>query len=507
MTLRRVSILALTVVLAWHGGTVRAADVTLNASDVLGTSSFAAGTNWSNGQPPSAGNNYLLGMNRLRTPPDANSYVFGGDTLVITPNTTTAANGGLMYKGTGNTGIITINNLNLAGGIIHHQNGNGDLFQLAGNINVTANSSLWAKQGTITISAPISGTSNLSILATDDPAQTTQRFVNLAGVNTFTGNFDVIGKLGLTNTGSLRFNIGANGVNNTIGGTGIGNFDGAFDFNLTGASATPGNTWNIATVATRIYGENFTVNGFDQVVDGVWVNGAYTFTEATGVLAVAPPQVLSLVVNKNTGAAALRNLSTVPITLDYYEVTSDAGALNPANGAWNSLSDQGFDAGLPADFNNSGGAVNGADLATWRNAYIASSAGGDANGDGDTDGHDFLAWQQQLGQTPGPGDQWGEAGGSTDNLLVELRLNAGSTLAPGQTVNLGTPFRTSVFGPGADGDLAFRYALQGSNTFTAGLVQYVTSGPATSVPEPGALGIAIVGLLAMAAGRRSRTGA
>ncbi|WP_152097855.1 hypothetical protein [Lacipirellula parvula] len=53
--------------------------------------------------------------------------------------------------------------------------------------------------------------------------------------------------------------------------------------------------------------------------------------------------------------------------------------------------------GLSADFNRDG-VVNGADLATWRQAFGAGP-GADANQDGRTDGADFVIWQRQSGQS------------------------------------------------------------------------------------------------------------
>jgi hypothetical protein len=49
----------------------------------------------------------------------------------------------------------------------------------------------------------------------------------------------------------------------------------------------------------------------------------------------------------------------------------------------------------PADFNHSR-SVNSADLAVWKGAYGAN-LNGNADGDSDTDGNDFLIWQRQLG--------------------------------------------------------------------------------------------------------------
>ena len=44
--------------------------------------------------------------------------------------------GGLLYKGTGTTGIVTFKNLILNGGYVRHASGAGDLFQLAGKVTL-----------------------------------------------------------------------------------------------------------------------------------------------------------------------------------------------------------------------------------------------------------------------------------------------------------------------------------------------------------------------------------
>jgi hypothetical protein len=50
--------------------------------------------------------------------------------------------------------------------------------------------------------------------------------------------------------------------------------------------------------------------------------------------------------------------------------------------------------GIPGDFNFDG-AVNGADLSLWKSA-LGSTSVGDADGDLDSDGRDFLAWQREA---------------------------------------------------------------------------------------------------------------
>jgi hypothetical protein len=51
----------------------------------------------------------------------------------------------------------------------------------------------------------------------------------------------------------------------------------------------------------------------------------------------------------------------------------------------------------PADFNEDT-FVNGADLAMWKGAF-ALNANGDADGDNDSDGADYLIWQRNFGAT------------------------------------------------------------------------------------------------------------
>ncbi len=262
-----------------------AATVTLSDSDALGTSSFNTGLNWSDGLAPSAGNDYVTGDFRVRTPGDGNSHTFAGDSLTV--NNTNGYSQGLMYKGTGDTGVITIPNLIFDGGQISHANGLGDFFVLDGAINVLSTSEFYAKQGSIEVLADISGVGDLTILASDVPGDTETRVVTLQGDNSgFTGNIDVAGVMILGGAGSLDFAIGADTVvDHMLLGTGTAILDGSFDFDLTGASTTNGDSWQIVDVATQTYGATFSVNGFSQV-GSVWTDGGYTYDTTTGTLSV-----------------------------------------------------------------------------------------------------------------------------------------------------------------------------------------------------------------------------
>lgn len=64
-------------------GIIEAATVTLTASDGEGFSSFESGENWSDGQAPRAGNEYVVERELLRLPKSGGPHVFAGDSLTL----------------------------------------------------------------------------------------------------------------------------------------------------------------------------------------------------------------------------------------------------------------------------------------------------------------------------------------------------------------------------------------------------------------------------------------
>jgi hypothetical protein len=177
----------------------------------------------------------------------------------------------------------------------------------------------------------------------------------------------------------------------------------------------------------------------DPVFDGLYnefrvYSHALTASEVAASFAAGPDSagggpMIGLEVNKNSGVARIRNLSTMDLSLDFYRITSAAGALDLTQ--WNSLDNQNI------------AAIDGDD---------GGSIAGDALGEG-----------------------WDQAGGSNSSQLVELFLGeAGSSLAAGQTYNLGAPFNTSIFGVGNEGDLQMTFGLVGGPQLTAS-VTYVTA--------------------------------
>ncbi len=406
----------------------------------------------------------------------------------------------------------------------------------------------------------VSGAMSLEFWATVSTQRTWQRFGDFGISNGGAGVSDsgsasayllMTPNSGRTSNGLEMTNHVATGAEPTLGLTGpfpLGvqqHVVAVYDKNNTSSGANPGGTMSLylngaailpggpGSTGTGAISTTFNLNslndlnnwlgrsqyGSDPVFDGLFnefriYSHALTPAEVTASFNTGPDQVPlpTLIVNKNTGAAAIRNLSANPITIDYYIIESPdpdgpggtpGGALNAVG--WNSLSDQNISANLAADFNNSSGFVNGADLATWRGAY-GPGAGADADGDNDSDGDDLLIWQRQLGQTP-EGNSWDEAAGSNNTRLIELYLNdgtsGGTTLAPNEQVSLGNAYNPATFGV-ANGNLTFRFGIRGSSGLVTGNVQYVVVGPAVGVPEPSGLVAAVTALIALQGSCRRR---
>ncbi len=255
--------------------------VNLNAGDTIGSSSFDTAGNWLPSAAPSPGNDYFVAILSLRTPPDGASHVFAGDSLTL------QSGGGMLFKGTGNTGVITFDPLILDGGLIDHASGFADVFTLDGTVNVPADSTVDARQGPVTILSEISGAGGLTVLSSGGNGYLT----TFAGAVMLDGNVMVgpNGALALAETATMTFACGAPGVNQGILGTGTAVFDGTFELDLSAASTVIGDSWVLVDLATlsASFRETFQITGFTEV-DGFWTSSAgdYQFDERTGVLTV-----------------------------------------------------------------------------------------------------------------------------------------------------------------------------------------------------------------------------
>jgi uncharacterized repeat protein (TIGR03806 family) len=193
-------------------GRTSAATIVMNGSDVIGTSSFNSGLNWTGGLPPAAGNQYQTGSNLLRTPAINTDIAFAGDALEI-------QTGGELRIA--NSSTVTVENLtlddssfftlaDLAGGTVSTLAGNG----------VTLN-------GTTTIRSGIQDSENVNVLTIASPLGGTGGFtttgsvgtVILTATNGFTGGATVAG--GTVFINGVVANSGVLVSSGTLAGNGV----------------------------------------------------------------------------------------------------------------------------------------------------------------------------------------------------------------------------------------------------------------------------------------------
>jgi hypothetical protein len=333
----------------------------MTANDANGaTTSFNGAGNWNNGPAPSAGNTYTTDGWLIRVPNVTGSYTFAGDSLTIGGTIASGAtafspynpnNDALIFKANGES--ATVNNLILDGGQVRDGDASGNNAYLYGNIYVTANGGAFMAQETNWINSAISGDplGTIYIGSTGSENSYTRWTIFTSGANTFTGNLMLTNMDGtaahsLLNlyAGSLwNFNIGLNGVNNSISGIGTLQLNGNFAFDLSGADNTIGDSWQIVAPATSTfvvtYGSTFAVNGFTQngsLWDGIANGVDYEYNTADGILSVVS---YVLVINTaDSGAGSLRaalayaaNGDTIDATGVSGVITLTTGQLNVAN--------------------------------------------------------------------------------------------------------------------------------------------------------------------------------
>jgi hypothetical protein len=250
--------------------------------------------------------------------------------------------------------------------------------------------------------------------------------------------------------------------------------------------------------------------------NGDWGPAAATFyVDNIRLRQVTAPPLLTLEVNRATGAAMLKNVpgptsGDAPVVFDYYEVTSE-GTANPA------------------DYSDNG-TVDAADYVVWRNTLnqnVPANTAGDGNGDGMVNSADYNLWRSSFGATGSAsslnptgwssldvqnvdatdgsdsgtvaGDSvlegWDRSGSPSTEVISEAFLLGSSTWDPNEMRTLG-----NIFTPGGSENLILRYREPDRPGFLrTGLVTYVGAAgsglaSAAAVPEPQ------TALLAMVAG-------
>jgi hypothetical protein len=214
-------------------------------------------------------------------------------------------------------------------------------------------------------------------------------------------------------------------VNNAlVASTPIVSTDPRLSNGTTNGSTADGGDWNPGgwSVGRGLFGGGHTDRAYGFIDEVRISDSALTAADM-----LYHDTALSLSVNTTTGQISLKNTSAAAVNIDFYQISSAGGALSTTG--WNSLDDQNFDA------------LDGPDTGT---------VAGNSVGEG-----------------------WDQAGGSNANQLIEQFLrSAGSTIAPNQTLNLGSAYNTSIFGAGNNGDLEFSFGYNGG-ILAGGIVSYV----------------------------------
>jgi Bacterial TSP3 repeat len=269
--------------------------ILLAATDGFGATSFNAGTNWPGAVAPVAGKSYLVaGGLVLRTPNVANqTTVFAGARLAL-------ASSQFLLKGANS---IAQANYVFDGVTVRNGEDAGQPITVAGTVRVVDPSTLFGDNGTIIVSAKVSGSGDL-ILSGNATAQRQLQFTN--ATNDWTGDLTMNPTASLVVNGVLNpgtssvYNIrpGAAGVTNSIGGTGTVVLAGTMNLDLSTVVVSNGATWPLVTTAAASYDAGFTVADAGSLAAGftadagavgarLWTSGDgdYQFDEATGTLA------------------------------------------------------------------------------------------------------------------------------------------------------------------------------------------------------------------------------
>ncbi len=146
------------------------------------------------------------------------------------------------------------------------------------NLNLTA--------GTTDLAGSLTGTANATVASGATMNVTSGGWMDGTNLTSVAGNFNLLAN------GKYEFDIGANGINDGITGTGTVAFDGIFAFDLSSADAAVGNTWQIVNFSNLSggFGSGFSVSGFSEA-SNIWTkpdgSNLWTFTESSGVLSLA----------------------------------------------------------------------------------------------------------------------------------------------------------------------------------------------------------------------------
>jgi autotransporter-associated beta strand protein len=306
------------------------ATITTTGNDAIGASSFLSGTVWSDGNAPSAANDYIvLATDQIRTPTTGTLFTFAGNSLTLGDGTATGY-GILTFKGQiGDT--LTINNFTLNSGIIQTggtSGGTANPWTLASAENITVGAGGFAVDNgataarTVTIAANLVGSGALEVINNTRTPATATNSINggsliLTGSNTlWTGSVLIRG-------GVLQ--IGNGGAAGTLG-TGALAVDAPLVFDV-----TANQTYTQAiSVDTGTSGTISNISTGSIALSSVTVNGALTLSNTSTAAATGAITFSGAITETSTNALGITNaLGNIVIAGG---IAGGGGAITVTNG-------------------------------------------------------------------------------------------------------------------------------------------------------------------------------
>jgi autotransporter-associated beta strand protein len=254
---------------------------------------------------------------------------------------------------------------------------------------------------------------NNSFYTSNNPAQLGQTFSNPNDVQTLTGtsspaisHWSVVsattplaGVVGSPPSTGIDYTLAAGPQTFTIYGREVGTILDGFVLSMENLTAT-----QLDTALANVAG-HFTLQANSTLYIDINAGSVRNTLSATNTASLAGKLVVDLAVGASplptdeftilTAASISGTFAGVP---NGSRVLTAEGASFQITYASNNVKLGNFLAPIAADFDHNG-VVDAADLGVWNLAMSGSTAAGDANGDGQTDGSDFLLWQRQLGSS------------------------------------------------------------------------------------------------------------
>ena len=216
-----------------------------------------------------------------------------------------------------------------------------------GRLSLTSNGSVTAIDATgsdPTATGFFSTSGAGTLVMADNASVSAQGPVNLSGATNITGpnaSFSASGNFSFGLSSVYNAGITDSASHSLISVDGVATLRGTLNAAFSGFTPSSGDSWTLVDAAT-LDGEFGSVN-VSGIPAGLGLAGAVTTSPGgKGTLAQLTIQSrLVLEVDRQTGATTLRNFGAAPIAFEGYSVASSLGTLDGADGAWNSLEDQG----------------------------------------------------------------------------------------------------------------------------------------------------------------------